>query len=151
MATATHHPDASNLDTDQPTSERLRAFVVEDSGIILGNLSETLEENTPVAVIGSADDEATADAWLVAHPGDCDLVIVDIFLKAGSGIGLLRRLRDHPTAPRRVVLSNHATPDVRKACLELGAEKVFDKSNEIDEMLGWLRRLPQRLQPVTPG
>ena len=43
--------------------------------------------------------------------------------------------------PHRVVLSNHATPDIRAKCAELGADKVFDKSNEIDEMLGYLNRL----------
>lgn len=150
MAHASARPNPSTAEPHRDAA-RLRAFVVEDSGVILGNLSETLEENTPVTVIGSADDEATAEAWLQANPEGCDLVIVDIFLKEGSGIGLLRRLRDRPAVPRRVVLSNHATPDVRKACLELGAEKVFDKSNEIDEMLGWLRRLPQEPARATAG
>ena len=42
--------------------------------------------------------------------------------------------------PVRVVLSNHATPEIRAKCQQLGAAKVFDKSNEIDEMLGWLNR-----------
>ena len=43
----------------------------------------------------------------------------------------------------RIVLSNHATPEIRVKCQQLGATKVFDKSNELDEMLGWLNRFAQ--------
>ncbi len=135
-------PELPMQTADMAGTPPVRAFVVEDSGVILGNLSETLAENTPVVVVGSADNEDGAFAWLASHPGACDLLIVDIFLASGSGLGLLRRLRDRAGTPRRVVFSNHATPEVRKACLELGAVQVFDKSNEIDEMLAWLRRLP---------
>jgi len=34
-----------------------------------------------------------------------------------------------------VVLSNYATADIRRKCLELGADRVFDKSNEIDALV----------------
>ena len=103
-----------------------------------------------VQVVASAEDENAAVAWLRDPNNRCDLVIVDIFLKSGSGLGVLQRLRDAPDAPRRVVLSNHATPEVRTKCVELGAEKVFDKSNEIDEMLAWFNR-PLRSDRAAPA
>jgi hypothetical protein len=31
--------------------------------------------------------------------------------------------------------------DGRRKCLELGADKVFDKSNEIDALIGYCQRL----------
>jgi hypothetical protein len=34
-----------------------------------------------------------------------------------------------------VVLSNYATADMRKRCAQLGADVVFDKSNEIDALI----------------
>ena len=40
--------------------------------------------------------------------------------------------------PVRVVLSNYARPDMKARCLALGAEAVFEKSREIDELLTWL-------------
>lgn len=119
----------------------LRTYVVEDSSIIRDNLTQTLHENAPIEVIGSAEDEAAAAAWLLDPGHGCDVVIVDIFLKSGSGIGLLKALRGRAPGMRRVVLSNHATPEVRAKCAELGADKVFDKSNEIDEMLAYFNRL----------
>jgi DNA-binding NarL/FixJ family response regulator len=120
---------------------RLRTFVVEDSSVIRDNLRETLEENAPIQVVGSAEDEKAAVAWMKSHQSQCDLVIVDIFLKQGSGLGVLKGLAGLVDSPRRVVLSNHATPEIRAKCAELGAEKVFDKSNELEEMLRWFNRI----------
>jgi DNA-binding NarL/FixJ family response regulator len=120
--------------------DNARIYIVEDSSIIRENLADALRENAPVEVIGSADDEATAIAWLRSHCDACDLVIIDIFLKSGSGLGVLKALGALSPAPQRIVLSNHATPEVRKKCLELGANEVFDKSNQLEEMLGWLKR-----------
>ena len=50
---------------------------------------------------------------------------------------MLRALRDERRRPRCVVLSNYATADVRNWCLELGADQVFDKSNQIDDLIGY--------------
>ncbi|HZV91792.1 MAG TPA: response regulator [Caldimonas sp.] len=120
---------------------RLRTYVVEDSSIIRDNLTEALQESAPVDVVGSAEDEQAAVDWLLDPKHQCDLVIVDIFLKSGSGLGVLKKIARLDDSVRRVVLSNHATPEVRAKCAELGAHKVFDKSNEIDEMLGYVNRL----------
>ena len=120
---------------------RLRTYVVEDSSIIRDNLTEALQESAPVEVVGSAEDEQAAVDWLLDPKHPCDLVIVDIFLKSGSGLGVLKKIARLDGSVRRVVLSNHATPEVRAKCAELGAHKVFDKSNEIDEMLGYVNRL----------
>lgn len=123
----------------KPDMDKLRIFIVEDSSIIRENLTDALRESAPVVVVGSADDERSAVAWL-RDGHDCDLVIVDIFLKGGSGLGVLKAMQNVADSPPRIVLSNHATQDIRAKCQQLGAEKVFDKSNELDELLGWLNR-----------
>jgi DNA-binding NarL/FixJ family response regulator len=119
----------------------LRTYIVEDSPVIRENLIATLEEMVPIEVIGTADDESSAAQWLGKSDNDCDLVIIDIFLKSGSGLGLLQSLRKTATARKLVVLSNYATPDMRRKCLQLGADKVFDKSNEIDGLISYCARL----------
>lgn len=119
----------------------LRAYIVEDSRVIRDNLIATLEELVPIQVIGTAEDEDTAVRWLQQADGSVDLVIVDIFLKHGSGLGVLKAAHDMPTRHNVVVLSNYATQDIRRACLELGADKVFDKSNEIDALIQYCGRL----------
>ena len=119
----------------------LKAFIVEDSPVIRENLIAALEEMAPVKVVGTAEDEPTAVNWLTAGAHECDLVIIDIFLKRGSGLGVLRAANDLSKGMSLVVLSNYATPDMRRKCLELGASRVFDKSNEIDALILYCGRL----------
>jgi DNA-binding NarL/FixJ family response regulator len=119
----------------------LNTYIVEDSPVIRENLIATLEELVPVRVVGTAEDEATALRWL-AQPGQLvDLVIVDIYLKGGSGLGVLRAAQQLHPRYRLVVLSNFATPDMRRKCLALGADRVFDKSTEIDALVLYCERL----------
>jgi DNA-binding NarL/FixJ family response regulator len=120
----------------------LNAFIVEDSPVIRENLIAALEELAPVKVIGTAEDEPTAVSWL-AGDRECDLVIIDIFLKRGSGLGVLRAASELHKPMSLVVLSNYATPDMRRKCLELGASRVFDKSNEIDALILYCARLAE--------
>jgi len=117
----------------------LTAFIVEDSPVIRENLVAALEEMAPIQVVGTAEDEAGALRWLADNV--CDLAIVDIFLKSGSGLGVLKAATSGAVAAKLVVLSNYATPDMRRKCLELGADRVFDKSNEIDALILYCCRL----------
>ncbi len=118
----------------------LRTFIVEDSPIILDNLVATLEELTDVKVVGSVPDEQSAIDWIRSAHGTFDLIIVDIFLKSGSGLGVLRAVQDAGVEARRVVLTNYATPDIRRRCLALGADRVFDKSGELEDLIDYCGR-----------
>jgi DNA-binding NarL/FixJ family response regulator len=119
----------------------LKTYIVEDSQVIRENLIATLEELVPVEVVGTAEDEFTAVQWLARPSNHYDLVIVDIFLKGGSGLGVLRAAAGLQHRYKVVVLSNYATQDMRRKCLELGADRVFDKSNEIDALILYCDRL----------
>lgn len=121
--------------------DKIRTFIVEDSSIVRENLTAALEEDALIEVIGVAEEEAGAVAWLLRRGHACDLVIVDIFLRRGTGLGVLKGIGGLDRRTRRVVLSNHATPDLRIKCRELGADEVFDKSNELDAMLQYCNRL----------
>jgi DNA-binding NarL/FixJ family response regulator len=113
----------------------LQALLVEDSPVIRENLIATLEEMTPLRVVATAADEAGALRLLACREPRVDIAIVDIFLAGGSGLGVLRALQAQGSAVERVVLTNHATPAVRRQCLALGASRVFDKSGEIDALI----------------
>ena len=132
----------------------LKTFVVEDSPVIRDNLIATLEELVPVAVVGTAEDESTALEWLGHDEHRVDLVIIDIFLKRGSGLGVLRDASSFRNGAKLVILSNYATPEMRRKCLDLGADEVFDKSDEIDALIQYCGRLAADkadARPVAPG
>lgn len=109
--------------------------------MIRHNLIATLEEMLPVRVVGFAEDEPGAARWMAASGADCDLLIIDIFLKIGTGLQVLGHAKVLCPAARCVVLTNYATPDIRRLCLPLGAHRVFDKSSELDELLDYCASL----------
>lgn len=136
---------------DFPMPSRLRTFIVEDSAVILEQLSLTLQEAADVEVVGTAPDEQSAIQWIRSHAGDrsADLIIVDVFLKRGSGLNVLQAARDANVDATRVVLTNYATPAVRARSAVLGAIRVFDKSTELDDLVTFCVQLGGAA--ATPG
>jgi two-component system, OmpR family, response regulator len=119
---------------------KFRAFIVEDSSTIRENLIETLQELAQVEPVGLAETEHEGKRWLAEN--DCwDLAIVDLFLRTGSGLNVLEALRERRRPGQKlIVLSNHASPDVRWRCQQLGADAVFDKSNELEALVEYCLR-----------
>ena len=133
-AASTRPADASALDV----------YLVEDNVHVLESLIAALEELAPIHVVGTAADEAVAIDWLRADGERCDLVIVDIFLRTGSGLGVIAAARKRRPDAALVVLSNYATDEMRARCLAGGADRVFDKSRDIDMLVAFCISLAGR-------
>jgi two-component system, OmpR family, response regulator len=122
---------------------RLNTYIVEDNPTIRENLIATLEELASVITVGTADNENDGKSWLIDSPQGWDLAIVDLFLKQGSGLGVLAACRNRRPTQKMVVLTNYATADIRQRCAQLGVDAVFDKSNEIDALIDYCIGLSQ--------
>lgn len=118
----------------------LKTFFVEDNPTIRENLIETLLELADIQPLGFAETEADGIAWLTHPAHDWDLAIVDLFLRQGSGLGVVAACQGRQPHQKVVVLSNYATADVRQRCQELGVDAIFDKSHEIDALLEFCLR-----------
>ncbi len=132
-----HCPHPTPPVVSSSPAPRIRCFLVEDSDVIRHNLIATLEEMLAMNVVGTARSEAEALTWMSGAGQVADLMIIDVFLQAGSGLGVLARAADLMPQSRRIVLTNFATPDMRRRCLALGADRVFDKSSELDELIAY--------------
>jgi DNA-binding NarL/FixJ family response regulator len=105
-----------------------RVFIVDDSPSMRIRLAELLDEIGGVEVVGEAGTPNDAVAGITrAHP---ECVLLDYQLEGGTGLDVLRAV--HPKEPGIVfvVLTNHATPQYRQACIAAGASYFFDKSTE---------------------
>ena len=116
----------------------LRILLVEDHARLAEELSSTLEELAQVKVVGTAQAQDDACRWMDERTQACDVAVIDVFLKRGTGLGVLAHIARYEQPPQRVVLTNYATPDMYHRCRELGADAVFDKSTEIDQLVEWL-------------
>ena len=119
----------------------MKIFLVEDSALIRQNLTELLEELLASEVVGFAEDELSALNWVGNADNACDLIIIDIFLKQGTGLSVLELARKMGRSAKLVVLSNYAAPVMRQRCLALGADQVFDKPDEVDKLISYCQQL----------
>lgn len=152
-------PRSRELPEAAPASARLRVYLVEGNAHVRDNLAAALEEMVPLRVVGKASDARGARTWLASAAADCDLVIVDLCLGRGSGLGVLEAARRARPAAAVVVISNEASPRLRAVGLAAGAERVFDTSCDIDLLVDYCRnfsnerggrRAPARSERAAP-
>src|SRR5712691_13327824 len=88
---------ASMTQVEQSTTvaERTRVFIVDDHPIVRQGLAQMINQEADLMVCGEAEDAQNAlQAVAELHP---DLVLVDLSLKGGSGLDLIRALRTRQT------------------------------------------------------
>lgn len=124
-----------------PDTGAVRAYVVEDNPLARDRLMSVLGELAQVVPVGYADSEQQGGEWLTQADGAWDLAIVDLCLRRGTGLGVLRACRTRDAGHKVIVVSNDASADMRARCLALGADAVFDKSLEIDALVAYCQAL----------
>lgn len=111
----------------------MRVVIVEDSEIIRARLSETISEIPKVEIVGQAETESEALALL--RDTEWDAAVLDLQLKQGTGLGVLKTLgQSRSPATRIIVFTNYAFPQYRDRSLALGADYFFDKAREFDRV-----------------
>jgi len=126
----------------------VRVYLVEDSPILTKLLVGLIEADSGALVVGQADNARAALADIRSlNP---DLVVLDLHLREGNGVDVIRALRSEDAAhvPTLVVLTNHSGLPYRKAAREAGADHFFDKSTEIPLMLSLIRSLMGAAPPA---
>ena len=116
-----------------------RAYIVDDSSTIRDNLIETLKELAHFEPVGTTETEHEAKRWLARN--EWDLAIIDLFLREGSGLNVVEAVRRRAPGSKVVVLSNHASRDVRWRCQQLGADACFDKSTELEALVEYCAKV----------
>jgi len=128
----------------------VRVYLVEDSPILTKLLVGLIEADSGALVVGQADNARAAIAEIRSlNP---DLVVLDLHLREGNGVDVIRALRtaDPASSATLVVLTNHSGLPYRKAAREAGADHFFDKSTEIPLMLSLIRSLLGATRPDKP-
>lgn len=120
----------------------LSVLVVEDSDAVRGIMLEHLSQIPNVTCSGQADNQASAIEAL--RSGSYDAVILDIKLKSGTGLGVLRALhapdwQNPPTT--RIMFTNYADSEFRTLARNIGATHFFDKTLDFPELLSLISGL----------
>ena len=118
---------------------RARILVVDDHPIVRQGLQKLIDEEKDLVVCGEA--EGFLDAEAALHDLDPDLVIIDISLKQGDGMQLVKTVRArYPRLPI-LVLSMHDEVIYAERVLAAGANGYIMKQADSAELLRALRRV----------
>jgi len=122
-------PQHATLESYRP----LRVLLIEDSEVLRGMLLEYLTAMPFVQTVDWADTETMA--LRLAQAGSYDVTVVDLQLRQGNGINVLRALQKVAAPGIRIVYTNHAqVPLYRRQCADAGADYFFDKSLELEQV-----------------
>jgi DNA-binding NarL/FixJ family response regulator len=132
-------PDESDLSNVATSS--LRLFLVEDSKLYRERVAEHLAFACGTRLVGWADTEHDAIEALKA--GGWDVLIVDLQLRHGTGIGVLQALRGlrRPPESKVIMLTDHDFYLYRRKAIELGADFFCVKGRDFDLVVQLLREL----------
>lgn len=107
----------------------MNVFIVEDTAIMLANLRSALSGISGVRVIGHAAGEAEAIERIdMLLP---DLVIIDICLRNGTGIGMLEKIKKRHPGIKVMMLTACSDEFYFNRCRRAGADYIFDKSFQL--------------------
>ena len=110
----------------------LKVFIVDDSVLIRDRVAAMLEASAMSVVGRAATPQDAIDGILEASP---DVVVLDVQLDGGSGLQVLRAVRQAAPDIAFVVFSSNSGPAYRKRYFGEGAEAFLDKSTEFDQLV----------------
>ncbi len=117
----------------------LSTFLVEDRDDIRDTLIDAMEEIAPLRFVGAVATEADAKEWLSANDSNWDLAIVDLFLGLGTGFGVLKHVQGRSARQKVVVLTSYGEQRVLEHCRTLGADEIFDKSQDVEKLVEYCK------------
>jgi DNA-binding NarL/FixJ family response regulator len=107
-------------------------FIADDSDPVRERLIALLSEIVGAEVVGEArnyDEAVEGIRSLKPH-----VVILDVQMPGGSGIDVLKEIKQDRHPPVVLMLTNHASAPYRKKCMEWGADFFLDKSRDFESL-----------------
>ena len=110
----------------------VRVFLADDSALIRQRVAAMLARRA-MEIVGQADTpQQSIDGILAVRP---DVVVLDVQLEGGTGLQVLRAVRQIEPGIAFIVFSNYAAPPYRKRYLGEGAWRFLDKAAEFDQLV----------------
>ena len=113
---------------------RLKVALIDDSERIRARLAEMLGEIPNVEIAFAADTEG--DAVRLMAQEDWDVLILDLQLRVGTGLGVPKAMQGLRGVDDRVamIFTNYGFRQYRERTLALGADYFFDKARDLDAL-----------------
>jgi DNA-binding NarL/FixJ family response regulator len=127
--------------TVEPRSSKNRILIVDDHAVVRHGLRELLSHEPDLEVCGEAAD--VQEAQRLVESLSPDMAIVDLSLKDGSGIDLIKRLHAAHPRLRVLVASMHDEGLFAERALSAGAKGYVSKHESVERMVEAIRQVLQ--------
>src|SRR5688572_25111046 len=135
----------------------MRIMLVDDHPMVRRGVSEILARAFPQATIQEVGCGTDAMGLARSHPWD--IVILDLALPDGSGVEVLKRIREMQARLPVLILSMHAAEQFARRAIAAGASGYLTKDTADEELVTAVTRLvrggkyfgPQILEHVAAG
>jgi DNA-binding NarL/FixJ family response regulator len=125
--------------TDQQTVKRSRVLIVDDHPAVREALALRISRQPDLEVCGEASD--TSEALRLVTETKPDVAVIDISLKTGNGIDLIKRIRGRDEAVRLLVWSMHSESLYAERALRAGALGYISKDQATEKIVEAIRRV----------
>ncbi len=125
--------------TRKSTGQRAKVLIVDDHPAIREALAFRIDRQPDLEVCGEAAD--MSDALLLLESQHPDVAIVDISLKTGDGLDLIRRIKDRDDSVRLLVWSSHNESVYAERALSVGALGFISKDQATEKIVEAIRRV----------
>ncbi len=119
--------------------KRARVLIVDDHPAVREALALRIGRQPDLEVCGEAAD--TSEALSLVAETQPDVAVVDISLKTGNGIDLIKRIRGHDDHIRILVWSMHSELLYAERALHAGALGYINKDQATDRIVEAIRRV----------
>ncbi len=117
-------------------SEKISILIVDDHPLFREGIKAIIAGDAKLGLAGEAGDRK--EGFQMAKSLKPDLVVVDVSLPDGSGIDLVRDIREKIDGPKLLVLSMHAKVSYIVKALEAGALGYIVKESASETLLAGL-------------
>jgi DNA-binding NarL/FixJ family response regulator len=125
--------------TQGKTKNRSRVLIVDDHPAVREALALRIGRQPDLEVCGEAAD--IGEALRLVADTKPDVAVVDISLKTGSGIDLIKRIKAHNDNVRILVWSMHGESHYAERALRAGALGYINKDQATDKIVEAIRRV----------
>jgi two-component system NarL family response regulator len=117
----------------------IRALVVDDSPVAAGAIRLLLENRLSLEIVGYAEDGEEGVAQ--AEDLQPDLILMDLQMPRLDGMSAIRLIRGFMEDVRIIVITFIHGDEVRKECIEIGADGFVVKDRLYQDLVAEIQRI----------
>lgn len=121
----------------ETTRPKVRVLIVDDHPVVRAGLRQRLQCEADLGICGESD--SMLEAYGMIADLRPDIVLLDIALKEGSGLDLLKEMRARGDTAHVLVMSHYPESSYAERCLKAGAQGYLQKDAAMDDVVNAIK------------